>query len=79
MKQSTPELTIKIVFYVFKFMQNNSGYDKEKAIELLKDLANIYQFNLKKVQKIDLNKAFLEFLGNEKGYPITINNLISAL
>ena len=56
-----------------------SGGLEKTIVKELKDLADKYHLELKKVGKIQINDALNQFQDNGKGYSKTINRLYSSL
>ena len=69
----------KIILKVLKYLDTNDKHFKLDALEDLKKFANHYRITLKKGIKIDLKVALYEFIGNGKGYIITLVNLNNSL
>jgi hypothetical protein len=60
-------------------MQTKEDKYKIEALKHLNDLANCYNVKLKKVRRIDLNQALIQFYLNKSGISTYLNIIYSSI
>ncbi len=68
----------EIIYNIFEFLETKDQSFKNKALELLNEMAKHYHVPIKKQPKKELKTCFKAFILNGKGYAETINNLYNS-
>lgn len=79
MRDRTENIKDRIILAVFEYIETNNDSFKLEAQDQLKVLAKRYRINIKNVPKIELKASFKQFVSNNNGYIVTINELYHSL
>ena len=71
----------KIILNVLLLLQNNEIQYKEIIKKDISGLAKFYNFKIKSSRAVtkSIHQCLIEFLKNEQGYLITLNNLYNSV